>query len=69
MSETGNELKPYTASAKDVAEHFGVHENTVYNWLKSPTPPPHRRVGGQYRFNLPEVDSWAAQGGRSAEVA
>lgn len=58
------QVKAHTASAQDVAEHFGVHPATVYNWLKSPSPPPHRRVGSQYRFNLEEVDEWAARGGR-----
>lgn len=72
MGETSNEsgtLVPHTASIKDVAEHFGVHPNSVYNWLKGTNPPPHRRVGGQYRFNLAEVDAWADAGGTAEDVA
>lgn len=60
MSDGSNEIKPHTASVDDVATHFGVSADTVYNWLKSKNPPPHRRVGRQYRFNLGEVDAWAA---------
>lgn len=64
MADASNELRPYKASVQDVCGHFGVHENTVYNWLKSENPPPHRRVGGVYRFNLAELDEWTAAGGK-----
>lgn len=63
MTDASNELRTYTASVKDVAAHFGVHPATVYNWLASDAPPPYRRAGSQYRFNLEEVDEWAARGG------
>lgn len=59
------------ATAEDVAAHFGVSERTVFRWLKS-TDIPHRRIGGPkgtVRFNLDEVDTWAARGGRPVEVA
>ena len=63
MDATGNEIRTYSASAKDVAEHFGVTRATVYNWIET-TDIPHRKVGGVIRFNLPEVDEWAK--GRAA---
>ena len=59
MTEASNEPRAYTAGVQDVARHFGVHTATVYNWLKSDAPPPHRRAGNLYRFNLEEVDEWA----------
>lgn len=60
MSDGSNEIRTYTASVSDVAAHFGVHTATVYNWLKSDSPPPHRKIRGQYRFNLEELDVWTA---------
>ena len=64
MDTPSNELRPYNATAGDVAKHFGVSRSTVYNWLDGGDPPPHRRVGNLIRFNLPEVDEWAK--GRAA---
>lgn len=61
MAEDTTEIRTYTASVQDVMAHFDVSKNTVYNWLKSPNPPPHRKVGGQYRFNLVELDAWTAR--------
>lgn len=56
------------ATIDDVAAHFGVSVRTVYRWLAS-TDIPHRRPGDErtVRFNLDEVDEWAARGGRPAE--
>ena len=36
----------------------GVSESTVYNWLNSDDPPPHRKVYTRYRFNMKRVDEW-----------
>lgn len=58
MDGASNEPRPYTATAVDVAEHFGVTRATVYNWLDT-TDIPHRKLGGVIRFNLSEVDEWA----------
>jgi excisionase family DNA binding protein len=55
------------ATIDDVAAHFGVTTRTVRRWLSS-TDMPHRRAGGTLRFNLDEVDSWAARGGRPADA-
>jgi excisionase family DNA binding protein len=62
VSNDSNEILPHVASLDDVAAHFGVHSDTIRRWLRSPNPPPHRKVGRQYRFNLAEVDAWAAEG-------
>lgn len=60
------------ATVEDVAAHFGVSERTVWRWIKT-TDIPHRRIGEgartTVRFNLDEVDSWAARGGRPTEQA
>lgn len=55
-----NEIPQYRETVQDVAEHFEVHPNTVHNWLAT-TDIPHRRVGRTIRFNLIEVDEWAAR--------
>lgn len=72
MVDANETLPRYTATVRDVAEHFGVSEGAVLNWTRT-TDIPHRRVGvGQrstIRFNLAEVDAWAARGGRPAEPA
>lgn len=71
MDANETALRSYTATADDVAAHFGVSSDTVLRWTRT-TDIPHRRVRtGQkttVRFNLPEVDSWAARGGRPSEV-
>jgi excisionase family DNA binding protein len=58
------------ATVEDVARHFGVSERTVWRWLKD-TEIPHRRVPAgdrsTVRFNIAEVDAWAARGGRPAD--
>lgn len=65
MDESSNEAAPYTASMRDVCRHFGVSRNTVGRWLQSDNPPPHIRIGRQYRFNLAKLASWAeSQSGR-----
>lgn len=56
-----SDLKPYQASAGEVADHLGVSRQTVYNWCKT-TSIPHRQVGAILRFNLAEVDAWSARG-------
>lgn len=57
----------YADTTEDVARHFGVSEMTVRRWAET-TDIPHRRIDAgsrtTYRFNLPEVDAWAARGGR-----
>ena len=53
-----DEIPKANASVKDVAEHFGVSESTVWRWLKN-TDIPHRKVGDVTRFSLAELDEWA----------
>lgn len=66
---TARQLKACTSTIRDVAAHFGVGTTTVYRWLNSPTPPPHRRLGVLYRFNLEDVDRWAANETQRAKRA
>lgn len=68
MSANDQPVRDYDDTADDVARHFGVHDRTVRRWVET-TDIPHRRIGGTLRFNLAEVDSWAARGGRPAETA
>lgn len=68
MSANDQIIPDYDDTAEDVARHFGVSDRTVRRWVET-TDMPHRRIGGTLRFNLPEVDSWAARGGRPAEAS
>lgn len=68
MSANDQSLPDYDDTAEDVARHFGVSDRTVRRWVET-TDMPHRRIGGTLRFNLTEVDSWAARGGRPSEPA
>ena len=52
------------STVKDVAEEFGVHKNTVYDWVKE-RDVPHYRVGRVLRFDLSEVREWL-QAGKAA---
>lgn len=56
------------ATVADIALHFGVSERTVQRWLRD-TDIPRRQVGerGAVRFNIDEVDAWAARGGRPSD--
>lgn len=59
------------ASVDEVATHFGVSVRTVRRWLKD-TNIPYRQPGGpgtMVRFDLAEVDTWAARGGAAKDVA
>jgi excisionase family DNA binding protein len=54
------------ATVEDVADHFGVSTRTIRRWVAEQDMP-HRKGGGDngaLRFNLSEVDAWAARGGR-----
>jgi excisionase family DNA binding protein len=64
-----NATEKADATVEDVAAHFGVSTRTVKRWVAT-AGMPHRRGGGPkgaLRFNLSEVDAWAARGGRPAE--
>ena len=54
------EIHTYTATAVDVSKHFAVSRATVYGWVSS-TDIPHRKIRGVIRFNMREVDKWAAE--------
>jgi excisionase family DNA binding protein len=66
MSANDQPARDYDDTAEDLARHFGVSVRTVSRWVEG-TDIPHRRIGGTLRFNLAEVDGWAARGGRPAE--
>lgn len=68
MSANEIGILAYTDDADAVARHFNVKPRTVLRWTET-TDIPHRRIGGTVRFNLAEVDSWAARGGRPPEEA
>lgn len=58
-----------SATVEDVAAHFGVSTRTVHRWL-SETDIPRRQPGGPgtaIRFDLREVDEWAANRPEPAE--
>ena len=46
-------------SVSDIAKHFGVGDKVVRKETARPDGIPHRRIGGQIRYNLAEVDEWA----------
>lgn len=67
MSANGGTIPVYDDTPADVARHFKVTERTVRRWCVT-TDIPHRRIGGTIRFNLSEVDAWAARGGRTRRM-
>lgn len=63
MSDSNGQRRD--ATVRDVARHFGVSVRTIRRWLKT-TEIPFTRIGGPngtVRFNLSEVDLWAATQG------
>jgi len=54
------EISKDVMTAQDVADHFGVHLNTVYAWVKTGAIP-FERVGKLLRFRKGEVVAWAKQ--------
>jgi len=59
-----NEVRTYTATAKDVATRYGVSRAHVYNLVEQ-SDVPHRRIGNAIRFNLGEVDEWMRERGQA----
>lgn len=45
----------------DVAEHLGVSQDTIRNWLKSGKLPTYK-AGKQYKFRLSEIDQMLKEG-------
>lgn len=64
-----NETERADATIEDIAAHFGVSKRTIRRWVATANMP-HRRGGGPkgvLRFNVSEVDAWAARGEKPAE--
>ncbi len=59
MGDSNDQRSP-DAGVGQVAAHFGVTPRTVRRWIKA-TGMPHRRIGITLRFNIAEVDDWAAE--------
>lgn len=49
-------------TTKDVMEMFGVHRNTVTNWMKKGMP--YYKVGDTLRFKESEVIEWFENQGK-----
>lgn len=49
-------------SAKEIAEHLGVRQESVYRWLKEKEMPGHK-VGRHWKFQREEIDNWVRSGG------
>lgn len=45
----------------EVAEHLGVSQDTIRNWLKSGKLPTYK-AGKQYKFQLSEIDQMLKEG-------
>ena len=48
-------------SIAEIAEHLGVHEESVRRWIKGRAMPA-VKIGKVWRFKVSEVDRWAKAG-------
>ena len=46
----------------EVATRYGVHPQTVRNWVASGSCPPPRKIDGSRRFLLSDLERWEATG-------
>ena len=44
-------------SLSEIAKHLGIHEQTVYKWIKRKDMPAHK-VGRLWKFRQHEIDEW-----------
>ena len=49
-------------SVKEICEHLGVSQDTVYKWFDQQNMPAHK-MGRLWKFKLDEVDEWVKAGG------
>jgi excisionase family DNA binding protein len=49
------------SSLEEVAEHIGVHKDTIRNWVRKGIIPAHK-IGKLWKFRLSEVDEWITSG-------
>ncbi len=52
-------------SVREIADHLGIKQDTVYLWLRDKGMPGHR-VGRLWKFQQAEVDAWV-RSGKAAE--
>ena len=55
-------------SVEEISAHLGVATDTVYRWIAARKLPAHR-IGRQWKFTLPEVDTWVRAGGAAGKAA
>ncbi len=49
-------------SIKEICQHLGVSNDTVYKWIDRNGMPAHR-MGRLWKFKKDEVDAWVKAGG------
>jgi excisionase family DNA binding protein len=57
MANAANASNPRRATARQVADRYGVTVPTVFNWLRAGIIPAKVAVGRVYRFDLEEVEA------------
>ena len=45
-------------NSREVAQHLGIHPQTLKEWRRKNYGPPALRVGGQFRYRPDEVAAW-----------
>ena len=60
IARTSFEAPNRMMTIKEVAEYLSVHEKTIYRLVKSGELPA-LRVGGQWRFDIKELDALVRQ--------
>jgi len=45
-------------TVKQVAEYFGVHPNSIYNWIDAGVLPHIRHPGGHYRIREKDIEEY-----------
>jgi excisionase family DNA binding protein len=60
MKRAVPEIAPAVMTVTDLARYLKVHPRTVYRLLKTGQLPAFK-VGGDWRFNVEEIDRWRAE--------
>ncbi len=56
------EMEDRWLSIKEICQHLGVSNDTVYKWIDRQEMPAHR-MGRLWKFKKAEVDEWVKSGG------
>lgn len=56
------EIEDRWLSIKEICQHLGVSNDTVYKWIDKNGMPAHR-MGRLWKFKKDEVDKWVKSGG------